>query len=103
MKTKNKRIIVVNDLMQQDYAYFLTEPVGENFHPDFHPQLTPEQMLRLGVFGGKYMTDCTREFPSEWFVNATLCHERHDPKLNFFQVNASQPLALWRKEGLALP
>ena len=99
MKTKNKRIIVVNDLMQQDYAYFLTEPVGENFHPDFHPQLTPKQMLRLGVFGGKYMTDCTREFPSEWFVNATLCHERHDPKLNFFQVNASQPLALWRKKG----
>jgi len=95
---KIKRV-VVNDLMQKDYAYFLSEPVGRNFHPGFDPDLTPKQMLQLGVFGGKYMTDCTREFPSDWFVKAKLCHERHDPKLNFFQVNASQPLALWRKKG----
>ena len=94
-----KKRVVVNDLMQQDYAYFLSEPVGRNFHPEFHPELSPKQMLQLGVFGGKYMTDCKREFPSDWFVKAKLCHERHDPKLNFYQVNASQPLALWRKKG----
>ena len=95
---KIKRV-VVNDLMQQDYAYLLSEPAGRHFHPGFHPELTPKQMLQLGVFGGKYMTDCTREFPSDWFVKAKFCHELHDPKLNFFQVNASQPLALWRKKG----
>jgi len=82
--------------MQTDYAYLLTEPAGKNFHPGFEPQLTPKQMLKMGVFGGKYMTDCRDEFPADWFAEARLCHERHDPALNFFGVNASQPLSVWR-------
>jgi hypothetical protein len=56
-------------------------------------------MLKLGVFGGKYMTDCVDEFPAEWFRGAKLCHEFHDPELNYFKVNASQPLSLWRAKG----
>ena len=95
---KRKRI-VVNDLMQKGYEYFLTEPVGENFDPDFHPQLTPEEMLSLGVFGGRYMTDCRDEFPARWFKGARLSPERHDPQLNFFGVSASQPLSVWREKG----
>ncbi|HMA41318.1 MAG TPA: hypothetical protein VKP10_14685, partial [Gemmatimonadales bacterium] len=74
-------------------------PTGRNFHPDFRPELTPKQMLQLGVFGGKYMTDCRKEFPASWFARAKLCHDRHDPTLNFFGVNASQPLSVWRKQG----
>ncbi len=85
--------------MQQDYVYYLTEPVGENFDPEFRPDLTPKQMLQMGVFGGKYMTDCRNEFPAEWFAGAKLCHERHDAELNYFSVNASQPLAVWRAKG----
>jgi hypothetical protein len=95
--------VVVNDLMQRNYRYELTEPEGKNFHPDFKPELTPKQMLELGVFGGKYMTDCTKEFPKSWFTKAKLCHERHDPKLNFFGVNASQPLSVWRDKGWIHP
>jgi len=94
-----KRRIVVNDLMQKKYVYFLTEPVGQNFHPEFRPELTPKEMLELGVFGGKYMTDCRAEFPAAWFKNARLCSQRHDPDLNFFGVNASQSLAVWREKG----
>jgi hypothetical protein len=93
------RRVVVNDRMQERYAYLLTEPIGKNFALDFAPQLTPKQMLRLGVFGGKYMTDCRREFPADWFARAKLCAERHDAKLNFFGVNASQPLSEWRRKG----
>lgn len=93
------REVLVNDRMQKDYQYMLTEPAGKNFHPDFSPQLTPQQMLRMGVFGGMYMTDCQDEFPASWFRRAKLCHERHDPELNFFGVNASQPLSVWRKKG----
>lgn len=89
----------VNDLMQTNYTYVRTEPVGENFHPDFTPELTPREMLELGVFGGKYMTDCRDEFPEDWFTHAKLCHERHDPELNFFAINASQPLSIWRQKG----
>jgi len=91
--------VLVNDLMQRGYEYTLTAPVGRRFHPDFRPDLTPREMLSLGVFGGKYLTDCRAEFPASWFANAKLCHERHDPALNFFGVNASQPLAVWRKKG----
>lgn len=93
-----KKKIVVNDLMQKNYSYCLTEPVGENFDPEFKPELTPQQMLELGVFGGKYMTDCQEEFPKAWFKKAKLCHEFHDPKLNFFEINASKPLSYWRKK-----
>ncbi len=35
-----KTLVIGNDLMQQDYRYYLTEPVGKNFHPDFRPELT---------------------------------------------------------------
>ena len=93
-----KKKITVNDLMQKGYAYYLTEPIGRNFHPEFKPELTPKQMLAMGVFGGKYMTDCRKEFPASWFVRAKLCHEKHDPELNFFGVNASQPLSVWREK-----
>ncbi len=47
--------VVVNDLMQTNYIYFLTEPIDENFHPGFRPEPTPKEMLELEVFGGKYM------------------------------------------------
>src|SRR5213079_1846911 len=85
--------------MQARYVYYRTEPAGRNFSPLFRPQLTPRQMLRLGVFGGKYMTDCRDEFPASWFTGAKLCAERHDRHLNFFGVNASQSLAVWRRNG----
>jgi len=93
------RFIEVFDTMQQGYVYRLTEPEGRNFHRDFRPELTPKELLALGIFGGKYMTDCRNEFPEAWFENAKLCPERHDPDLNFFGVNASQPLAEWRRKG----
>jgi len=95
----NKKRIVVNDKMQQGYVYELVEPEGKNFDKDFRPELTPKEMLKLGVFGGKYMTDCKSEFPKSWFVEARLNSEKHDPKLNFFGINASQPLSVWREKG----
>jgi len=91
--------IIVNDLMQQNYRYLRTEPAGRNFHRDFTPELTPKQMLKLGVFGGRYMTDCGKEFSDDWFSHAKLCHERHEPGLNYFGVNASQPLSVWKEKG----
>jgi len=97
---RNRKVAVkVNDLMQRDYVYYLTESPGKNFHPDFKPQLTPQQMLELGVFGGKYMTDCRGEFPAAWFKRARLCHEKHDATLNFFKENASQRLSAWKRNG----
>jgi len=100
---KKPKTLIVNDLMQQGYTYTLTEPMGKNFDPEFKPELTPKQMLEIGVFGGHYLGDCQNEFPADWYKNAKLNHERHDPKLNFFGVNASQPLSVWRAKGWIHP
>ena len=93
------RTIVVNDLMQGDYRDPLSEPPVKHFDAASTPDRTPKQMLQLGVFGGKYMTDCHDEFPADWFTDAKLCHEFHDASLNYFGVNASQPLSEWRRKG----
>lgn len=95
--------VAVHDKMQDGYVYYRTQPIGRNFDPGFRPELTPRQMLELGVFGGRYMTDCRAEFPANWFRRAKLCPERHDPKLNCFGVNASLPLREWRRKGWIHP
>lgn len=101
--SERPRTVTVHDRMQQGYSYTLTQPEGEAFDPTFLPELTPKQMLALGVFGGRYMTDCQAEFPSDWFVDARLCAARHDPALNFFGVNASKPLSYWQEKGWIHP
>lgn len=95
--------VIVNDRMQRGYVYVRTEPVGRNFAPDFRPELTPAQMLRLGVFGGKYITDCRREFPASWFSHAKLSPRRANSRLNYFGVKASLPLAYWRRKNWLRP
>ncbi|MFH1047120.1 MAG: hypothetical protein V1738_02355 [Patescibacteria group bacterium] len=97
------RIIIVSDQLQRDYRYELTAPTGRNFAPDFKPELAPRQMLQLGVFGGKYLTDCRAEFPPSWFTRAKLSPERKNPAINFFCVDASQPLAVWIAKGWIHP
>lgn len=97
------QVVIVNDKLQQNYQYVLTEPVGQKFDSRFRPELTPKQMLALGVFGGKYMTDCQNEFPPDWFARAILSPQRSDPKLNYFKVTASQPLEVWQKKGWIHP
>ena len=96
MKPKTVR---VHDKTQRGYTYDVVALPGRDFAKGFEPELTPAEMLRLGVFGGKYMTDCGREFPKSWFARAKLSAKRRDPSLNFFGVDASQPLSL-AQEGL---
>ena len=91
--------IIVSDLMQQGYEYELSEPMGKNFHPDFKPELTPKEILAMGAFGGKYMTDCKKEFPKDWYEKAKLNPNFHDASINYFKVNASKPLWYWREKG----
>ena len=89
--------------MQRGYSYELVAPIGEKFDPEFRPELTPAEMLSLGVFCGKYMTDCRAEFPAEWFSDARLASGRRDCKLNYFGVDASQKLSVWREKGWIYP
>ena len=97
------KTVIVNDKMQKGYKYYLTESMGKNFDPDFEPELTPKEILELGAFGGKYMTDCRGEFPKSWFKKAKLSPESKNPKLNYFGIDASQPLKVWQKKGWINP
>lgn len=97
-----KRKVIVHDKMQDSF-YYLTEEIGANFDPEFKPELTPKEMLELGIFGGKYMTDCIHEFPSDWFENAKLSPNQKDISLNYFQVDASLPLKEWEKKDWIHP
>jgi len=98
-----KKKIIVNNKFQKDYVYYLTEKEGANFYPDFKPELTPKEMLELGVFGGKYMNDCKNEFPKSWFKNAKLSPHKKDISLNYFNVDASKPLSYWIKKDWIHP
>jgi hypothetical protein len=103
MKGRRKQAITVNDRMQSGYRYERVAPIGRNFHPEFRPELTPKQMLELGVFCGKYITDARKEFPTSWFTRAKLSPHSRDCFLNYFGVDASQPLSVWRKKGWIHP
>jgi hypothetical protein len=100
---KSLKTVTVNDKMQRGYRYTLTAPMGRNFDSEFRPDLTPKEMLALGVFCGKYMTDCREEFPASWFAHARCSPCGRDCSLNYFGVDASQPLSDWRSKGWIHP
>jgi hypothetical protein len=93
------KTVVVNDRMQREYRYHLVASVGRGFDPEFKPDLTPREILELGVFCGKYITDSRGEFPKSWFKRAKLSPSGRDCSLNYFGVAASRPLSEWRRMG----
>ena len=98
--------VIVDDSIQHDYVYYRTVPIGKQFDIQFRPELTPKEMLQMGVFGGRYLRDCQNEFPKNWFTGAKLypLHQSgHDKHLNYFQVEASLPLPVWQAKGWIHP
>lgn len=78
-----------------------SEPIGKNFDPEFKPELTPKEMLEIGVFGGRYFTSVedAADLPKEWFEKAKVSFAKKDKNLNYFKINASQPLKVWQQKG----
>jgi hypothetical protein len=103
MTGRRSQTVIVSDRMQRGYQYERIAAPGRNFPPEFRPELTPKEMLELGVFCGKYMTDTRKEFPAQWFTRAKLSPNCRDCSLNYFGVDASQPLSVWRKKGWIHP
>lgn len=81
------------------YIHQLSAPEGKSFDPRFKPELTPKQMLELGIFGGSYLNDAQDEFPPDWFENVKLSDHGADPKFNYYEIIASQPLEVWQAKG----
>lgn len=97
-KRVGKKVKVTNK-MQRGYVYELSAPAGRNFAKDFKPDLSPKEMLELGVFCGVYMRDTKKEYPKIWFTKAKFAKKERDCSLNYFNVDASQPLSVWKKKG----
>lgn len=96
--------ITYSDSFQKKYSYSFSEKEGKNFHSEFKPDLTPKQMLKLGVFGGAYFIGVKNgipgDLPKSWFKSVPLSESgEKDKGLNHFGVNASQPLSVWKKKG----
>jgi len=98
---KKDTVVHVHNKMVKNYSYTLSENPGTNL--GFAPYLTPEEMLCMGVFEGKYLNDCLEEFPMEWFIKAIaldkLRPEGADYSINAFRVKSRQPLNAWKKAG----
>ncbi|MCA9349240.1 hypothetical protein KC878_03845 [Candidatus Saccharibacteria bacterium] len=75
-----------------------------DIHDEFKPELSPKDMLELGVFGGAYFEDIPGEFPIDWFKSARLSKNgKPDPMLNYYEIEASQPLQVWQQKGWIHP
>ena len=97
------RKISVSDKMQKGYSYTLDRKEGDltdlKEAYGFEPELTPIEMLSLGVFEGKYLNDCHKEYPEKWFSNAKTVEvgDSPDPSLNYYKVKSRRPLSEWVK------
>ena len=66
---------------------------------NFCPQLSPQEMLELGVFGGWYFKGDIDEYPKTWFEKAKISKDGFNKKLNYFEVKSGQPMSVWKKKG----
>jgi len=89
--------------MNKNYKYKLESNPGEITDPNFKPFSTPEQMLNMGVFEGKYLNDCKNEFPIEWYNSSIkkgkLCLDKPNPNVNYFKVKSRMSLKHWKNKG----
>ena len=65
----------------------------------FNPQLTPKEMLKLGVFGGYYFEGKHNEYPNDWFKDAKLSKTGYNINLNCFKINSGLSREEWLKKG----
>lgn len=99
------KAIVVNNKMQKNYTYTVeNNPKDtEDFYKDFKPELTPKEMLTLGMMGGKYFNDVadTNEYPKEWFKDAKLSgiDKPYNKELNYYKVKCGSSLKQWKENG----
>lgn len=99
-----RTIRCVNRMDKGKYSFVLQAKYGAVKIPGyFEPHFTPAQMLKMGVFEGKYMNDCLLEFPKEWFLGAlkkgTLSPGAPNVHCNFFQIKSRQSLGTWDRKG----
>jgi len=96
-------IVAINKMDLGNYSYKLDANLGDIDHPEFKPFFSPRDMLKFGVFEGKYLNDCVLEYPKEWFLDAigegTLSPSGADVNCNFFSIKSRMNLEDWIEKG----
>jgi hypothetical protein len=72
-------------------------------HPEFQPYFTPQEMLSMGIFEGKYLNDGIHEFPREWYESAHSHHSlsvdgKPHIECNYFKIKSRQSLQEWQRK-----
>ncbi|MGL6099451.1 MAG: hypothetical protein ACRC0G_07485 [Fusobacteriaceae bacterium] len=72
---------------------------GTEWDPEFIPSYTPAEMLKMGVFGGRYLNSIAYKYPPYWFKDAKLSNKDYNASLNYYGVKASMSLDDWEAHG----
>ena len=86
-------------------------------YPEFKPNLTPQQVLKMGSFGGTYFRpiyssvtkkhykseDVINEYPKSWFkginIEKFVTSSDYDKNVNKYKVKCGSELEDWEKSG----
>jgi hypothetical protein len=70
----------------------------KTWDPRFGLSYTPEEMLKMGVFEGKYI-NAIEGIPASWKKLPKVLgpDDEPDEKLNYFGVKSRQPLSVWKQ------
>ena len=86
-------------------------------YPEFKPNLTPKQVLRMGSFGGTYYRDIyssvtdknykgkrvISSLPKDWFqgidIDKKITSKTYDKDINIYKVKCGSSLEDWEKSG----
>ena len=96
-----RALVIVENSMQSGYKYLREANPKETFR--FRGALSPEEMLSLGVFEGRYLDPVSfgTEYPLSWKKNAKLARADMppDPAINAMGVKSRMPLSAWKSAG----
>lgn len=72
----------------------------KDWNVEFTPSYTPEEMLRLGVFEGKYINGMDG-IPASWKKIPKVLgpNDEPDATINYYGVKSRQPLSVWKENG----
>ena len=86
-------------------------------HPEFKPNLSPHQILKMGAFGGTYFRpiyssvtkkhykseDVIKEYPKSWFkginIEKMVTSPDYDKNINKYKVKCGSSLEDWEGSG----
>ena len=79
---------------------------------EFHPNITPIDVIKKGAFGGTYFRDIYSNVNNKWYKNSCnefkelkdidkkyYCSEFYDVSLNYYKVKVGTSLRFWESKG----